>query len=94
MQFTRFIDSLQEDRPATGLSVHLKALWYDRKGDWKSAHDLVDSLDDSDSALVHAYLHRVEGDQWNADYWYRKAGHHRPDMTIEKEWETLVQQFL
>lgn len=94
MQFSQFTDSLQESSPASDLSVHLKALWYDKKGLWKEAHDLVDSLDDADSALVHAYLHRVEGDQWNADYWYRKAGRRRPDVTLEEEWEALVQQFL
>lgn len=94
MQFTQFTDSLHESNPSADLSVHLKALWYDKNDRWKEAHDLVDSLDDPDSALVHAYLHRVEGDLWNADYWYRKAGRKRPDATLEEEWEKLVQQFL
>lgn len=94
MQFEEFTDSLKEDKPNAELSVHLKALWYDKKNRWKEAHDLVDSLPDADSALVHAYLHRVEGDQWNADYWYRKAGHDRPDLTLDEEWKTLVRKFI
>ena len=23
---------------------------------------------------IHALLHVIEGDQWNADYWFSKAG--------------------
>lgn len=94
MQFTEFTDSLQQDKPNAVLSVHLKALWYEKNNRWQEAHDLVDGLSDSDSALVHAYLHRVEGDLWNADYWYRNAGQKRPDLSLEEEWETLVQKFL
>lgn len=94
MQFIEFTDTLQQSTPPDGLSVHLKALWFDKNEQWKEAHDLVDSLSDSDSAWVHAYLHRVEGDLWNADYWYRKAGKKRPDASLEKEWETLVHYFL
>jgi hypothetical protein len=39
---------------------------------------------------VHAYLHRKEGAEWNANYWYTRAGRrfHRP--TLESEWEALV----
>ena len=94
MQLTEFINSLQQDRPNADFPVHLKALWYDKKGDWQQAHDLVDSLTDSDSSWVHAYLHRVEGDSWNADYWYRKAGRHRPNVNLEEEWKTIVQTLL
>ena len=28
---------------------------------------------DRDAAWVHAYLHRVEGDDGNARYWYTQA---------------------
>jgi hypothetical protein len=43
---------------------------------------------------VHAYLHRKEGQAWNADYWYSRAGRgfHRP--TLEAEWEALVEGLL
>jgi hypothetical protein len=43
---------------------------------------------------VHAYLHRKEGDSWNADYWYRKAGKKRPDVSLEQEWETIVKALM
>lgn len=72
----------------------LLALWYDAKDDWKSAHDQVDQLSGKNAARVHAYLHRKEGDLWNADYWYSKAGEKRPNLSLEKEWEELVNRFL
>ncbi len=76
------------------LSVHLQSLWLDGKKNWKAAHDLVDQLGDKRSAHLHAYLHRKEGDIWNADYWYSRAGQKRPAVTLEEEWEQLVQLFI
>jgi hypothetical protein len=72
----------------------LRALWYDGKGDWKKAHDQVDHLSGKNAARVHAYLHRKEGDLWNADYWYSKAGETRPNLSLEEEWEELVNRYL
>jgi hypothetical protein len=89
-----FKESLKLEDPNTGLSVQLRSLWYDGKGDWHKAHAQVDQLTDRASAWVHAYLHRKEGDLWNADYWYRKAGRTRPETSLEKEWEALVVEFL
>lgn len=72
----------------------LLSLWYDGHGDWKSAHDQVDQLPGKSAARIHAYLHRKEGDQWNSDYWYSKAGERRPSVSLEEEWEELVLRFL
>ena len=86
--------SLEKDSPDSGLSVQLRALWYDAKGDWNAAHNQVDHLNDRASARIHAYLHRKEGDIWNADYWYAKAGEKRPQVSLDEEWEELVLRFL
>jgi len=94
MDITRFKDSLKHDTPPIGLSVQLEALWYDGRGDWNRAHDLINDLDDIQSAHVHAYLHRKEGDLWNADYWYRRAKRQRPATTLEEEWQALVSLLL
>jgi hypothetical protein len=50
------------------------ALWHAARGDWEAAHVIVAGLDTRDAAWLHAHLHRVEGDTWNAGYWYRRAG--------------------
>ncbi|BAU54284.1 hypothetical protein [Mucilaginibacter gotjawali] len=89
-----FKESLKLAEPVTGISVQLKSLWYDGKGDWHQAHAQVDQLTDQASTWVHAYLHRKEGDIWNADYWYKKAQKTRPDISLDEEWEELVVEFL
>ena len=73
MNLNEFNRSLQNDTPPVELTVQMKALWWEAKGDWQRAHDLIDHLHDSISAHIHAYLHRVEGDLWNARYWYNSA---------------------
>jgi len=79
--------------PDSSFSPELKALWDDLHGDWDKAHDQVDQLDGKSAARVHAYLHRKEGDLWNADYWYRRAGERRPELSLDEEWEYLYQKY-
>jgi hypothetical protein len=43
---------------------------------------------------VHAYLHRKEGVDWNADYWYRRAGRIYQRPALEDEWTALVEGLL
>ena len=93
MQFQSFVQSISQSKPPEKLTVYLNALWYDAKGDWKRAHDFVDQLPGSDAAWVHAYLHRKEGDIWNADYWYERAKKTRPACSFEEEGESLVAHF-
>ena len=93
MSKSLFHESLSHPEPPAHFSVLLKSLWYDKKGDWKKAHDLVDQLPGTDAAGVHAYLHRKEGDIWNADYWYAKAKKIRPTCSLQEEWENLVLHF-
>ncbi len=89
-----FNESLALSSPPEHFSSVLKSLWYDAKGDWNQAHAQVDQLRDLDSAWVHAYLHRKEGDLWNADYWYAKAKKIRPNGSLQEEWENLVLHFI
>jgi hypothetical protein len=41
------------------------------------------------ACLIHGYLHRVEGDPGNAEYWYKRAEVTIPDNTLEQEWQRL-----
>lgn len=90
MDIASFKDSLKADAPPAGLSPLLEALWHDAKGDWDKAHKLAQDQDDEAGAWVHAYLHRVEGDESNAGYWYRRAGKPHCAAPLEQEWEELV----
>ncbi len=68
---------------------HFKALELAKEGEWDQAHQLVQSHSDRLSCLIHAYLHRVEGDLSNARYWYRRAGESMPDNLLDAELERL-----
>lgn len=70
-------------------SICQKSLYFDQQDDWQKAHDLVDQLNDPSSAHVHAYLHRKEGDEWNAKYWYRQAKQPFFVGTLQEEWQYL-----
>jgi len=91
MKAEEFRASLSGSAPPAGLAAPVEALWWDAKGDWARAHGLVDELETPDGMAVHAYLHRREGEEWNADYWYGKAGRGFRRETLEAEWEALVE---
>lgn len=82
--------TLGQPVPPPALLPPLAALWWDAKGEWERAHACVQSEPDADSAAVHAYLHRREGDDANAAYWYRRAS--RPVATgpLDDEWAALA----
>lgn len=94
MEFQNFISSLNEAKPPVIVSAYLQSLWYDARGDWNKAHDLIQDIDDRKAAHIHAYLHRKEGDASNARYWYSLAGKPYPSFTLQDEWEALVKALL
>jgi hypothetical protein len=87
---TTFLESLAGDRPPAGISAALEALWYDARDDWETAHERAQAQDDRDGAWVHGYLHRREGDDANAGYWYRRAGRPFPSATLKEEWQAIA----
>jgi len=89
-----FKGSLSLTEPPAQLPVALSALWWDAKGDWARAHELVNELETTDAMAVHAYLHRKEGDVSNAAYWYRRAGRRAERGALASEWSKLVQELL
>jgi hypothetical protein len=72
----------------------LQALWRAARGEWAAAHELAQSLEDPVGAWVHAHLHRIEGDEDNAGYWYRRAGKPHSHQTLEAEWEEIAEALL
>jgi hypothetical protein len=80
--------------PADGF-ILLKALFHDAQEDWEAAHDIAQS---HEGTLLydhlHAYLHRKEGDTWNANYWYRRAKTTMPNVSLKQEWSDLVDYFI
>ena len=94
MDFFAFKASLVKSTPPGDLSLELEALWSDAKGDWEGAHRLVQDLETPESAWVHAYLHRKEGDLSNAGYWYRRAGKPPKSGPLDDEWEEIARALI
>lgn len=89
-----FKRSLAKAKPPAGLSTPLTGLWWAGRGDWDKAHKLVMGNEGADSAWVHAYLHRVEGDLDNARYWYRQARKKPATQDLAAEWATIAAALL
>ncbi len=68
---------------------YIKVLDLAKQGEWEEAHNIIQKYSDEWACLIHAYLHRVEGDLSNAGYWYRRANTEMPDNTLEQELDRL-----
>ena len=45
-------------------------------GDWDAAHALAQRHEgDASADWLHAVLHKIEGDEENSRYWYRRTSH-------------------
>jgi hypothetical protein len=94
MDLPSFRESIANPQPPDGLTPALQALWWDAKGDWDKAHERAQERDDQAGMRVHAYLHRKEGDQSNAEYWYRRCRTAPATGPLETEWEELTRSLL
>ncbi|MDB5047474.1 MAG: hypothetical protein JWO30_545 [Fibrobacteres bacterium] len=60
----------------------ISLLWNDC---WKEAHEIAQAREgERDFDLLHAILHRREGDYPNAAYWFREVGKHPCYLILEK----------
>jgi hypothetical protein len=80
--------------PPAKSSGPLTALWHLARGDWEKAHGIVQDDEGAVAAWVHAHLHRVEGDESNAGYWYRRAGKPHAKAPLGEEWDQIAQALL
>jgi hypothetical protein len=94
MDVSTFERSLTGSLPPSDVPALLQALWHERRGDWTRAHEIAQDIETADAALVHAYLHRREGDVSNAAYWYRQAGAPIVRGDLDDEWRALVTRLL
>ena len=95
MNTEEFLRLIEKQRPCHQiLPKALQAMWYDKKGDWSKAHEIVQNASYADSARVHAYLHRKEGDLSNAHYWYQRSGQLEFAGELNQEWEQITSVLL
>ena len=94
MNLDEFRSSFSSEKPPKHVSLALAGLWWDAKGDWAKAHESAQQDEGPDGSWVHAYLHRKEGDESNAGYWYRRAGRAFARSTFEEEWLAIAAALL
>jgi len=80
---------------AEAVSPEALALWHAKQGHWDAAHNIAQDIHSKMGSWIHALLHVIERDQWNADYWFSKAGKpsHGP-ADIDKLWDEIAQVVL
>ena len=90
MEYDKFIKLMKELQPSEKLSEIECAIWYILKDNWNMAHKTVQNLSTESACWLHAYLHRVEGDIGNANYWYKKV-HKKPTIQpLESELNEII----
>ena len=94
MHYDDFIKLTKETEPSNALSgIHL-ALWHAMKNNWDMAHNIVQDIKTETASWIHAYLHRVEGDLDNANYWYNRAGKQSSTENLETELNNIIKSVL
>jgi len=77
------------------LSLEAQSLWYTKHGNWEAAHNIAQDIHTPMGSWIHALLHLIEGDQWNADYWFSKAGKpSRKPKDMDALWDEIAGQVL
>jgi hypothetical protein len=89
-----FRQSIMADGPPAKLTLALVGLWWDAKGDWTRAHEAAQQDEVPDGSWVHGYLHRKEGDQDNAAYWYGRASKPVCREPLDAEWLNIARDLL
>lgn len=90
LNFNEFQERLKASSPPAFWPETLQALWWDARGNWENSHNIAQDIPSTTGSWIHAYLHRKEGDDWNAGYWYGRANRPFSTLSLEKELEQIV----
>jgi len=58
---------------ADNTAALIKAVEAALAGDWHGAHNIAQDYSDNTANWIHAVLHKIEPDEWNSRYWYRRT---------------------
>jgi len=69
------VDSLRKAMKSSKVPLggNIEALLYLRIGQMEPSHSNVQDAQRSIGAYIHGVLHRMEGDYWNAKYWFDRV---------------------
>lgn len=69
---------------------HLAAADFAMGAEWKAVHDICQVHEgEQPFDWGHALCHRIEGDEWNAGYWYRQARKPVAAGSFADEWAAM-----
>lgn len=88
------MESLKQQAVPEEWPDSLKSLWFLSKGNWDASHDITQELHTKTGSWIHALLHRMEGDAFNAGYWYRQADRPFSEKTFEDEIKEITEFIL
>ena len=87
--------ALNDAEAPKGLSPEVLALWHCKKGNWAKSHNIAQDIHTPLGSWIHGLLHVIEGDQWNADYWFSRAGKpSRKPKDVETLWVEIASSIL
>ncbi len=92
--YRNFKSMLENTTPPIDWPAALKSLWFSGKGDWEASHNIAQDMHSDLGSWIHAYLHRQEGDEFNAGYWYRRAGKPYPKISLDEEHQEITEYVL
>jgi hypothetical protein len=76
------------------IKIMVEAMEMDEIDDWEAAHRIIQHWDTPIANWIHAYLHRKEGDLWNANYWYDRANRVMPKTKSLDDEAQEIREFL
>jgi hypothetical protein len=85
-----FLDSVKTGAPPAAAVPLLRAVWHGLRGEWDAARHIAQEDTSAESAWVHRWLHRIEGDLGNARYWYRQARRNVAEGDLSEEGKTIA----
>lgn len=78
------ISKLLEQHPIL-VGTDVEALLWIRLGLIDRAHDIVQEASRGTPAYIHGMIHRLEGDYWNANYWFGRVRGSEVLQSVEDE---------
>ena len=94
MDLTAFRDSLKDSTPPAGHEQGAAGTMARCQRRLGSCPHAGPGYTRSGRRWVHAYLHRVEGDESNAGYWYGRAEKPHCQTSLEEEWVEIATALL
>ncbi|MDP2248738.1 MAG: hypothetical protein Q8J65_11440 [Nitrosomonadales bacterium] len=62
-------------------------------GEWHNAHLIAQDSNHRLAHWIHAVLHKIEGDEWNSRYWYKRTDKRYEDFSdSSSELQAILQQ--